>query len=79
MTRGTPNRITAIIEAINKCETYRTHVGEPPDGERRGGMRNRISHGYILFLVSPEIIRRTIDTDLPGIIGVVRRKLGQRH
>lgn len=37
------------------------------------GMRNRIAHGYLL--VSSETVNRTIDVDLPGIIGIVRREL----
>lgn len=30
------------------------------------GMRNRIAHGYLL--VEPQIIRRTLETDIPAII-----------
>lgn len=38
------------------------------------GMRNRIAHGYLL--VNAEIVRQTVDEDLPGIVGVIEDELG---
>lgn len=37
------------------------------------GMRNRIAHGYIL--VDSDIVRSTIEFDLPDIVVTIRREL----
>ncbi len=37
-------------------------------------LRNRIAHGYLL--VNSEIVRQTVDDDLPGIVGVIEDELG---
>lgn len=37
------------------------------------GMRNRIAHGYLL--VNSDIVRRTIEVDLPEIIRVIKCEL----
>lgn len=56
--------------------------GEDPDVRTRllgdrwqfmWGMRNRIAHGYLL--VDSDIVRKTIEIDLPGIVQVVKRKI----
>lgn len=39
------------------------------------GMRNRIAHGYLL--VDATIIRRTVDADIPAIIGTIRQGLAE--
>lgn len=38
------------------------------------GMRNRISHGYLL--VDSSIIRETVKHDIPGIVADIRKYLG---
>lgn len=37
------------------------------------GMRNRIAHGYLL--VDADIVRRTIEIDLPDILRMIRREV----
>ncbi|GAB2778984.1 hypothetical protein GCM10027020_35550 [Nocardioides salsibiostraticola] len=37
------------------------------------GMRNRIAHGYLL--VDSDIVRQTIEVDLPDIVRVIRAEL----
>ncbi len=39
------------------------------------GMRNRIAHGYLL--VSPEIVRATVERDLPEMIQLIEAALAQ--
>lgn len=39
------------------------------------GMRNRIAHGYLL--VSPAIVRTTLQRDVPGIIGDIGRAIAE--
>ncbi len=37
------------------------------------GMRNRIAHGYLL--VDSDIVRQTVEVDLPDIIRMIRREI----
>lgn len=39
------------------------------------GMRNRIAHGYLL--INADIVRRTLEVDLPPIIETLRHVLEQ--
>lgn len=66
-------RLSAGLEVLARLDApVRTSLfGD--DWQFIWGMRNRIAHGYLLL--DSDIVRQTIEVDLPGIIEVIRREL----
>ncbi len=65
-------RLSAGLEVLNRLDP---EARDGLFGDRwplMWGMRNRIAHGYLL--VEPGIIRRTLDTDIPAIIGQIHQE-----
>lgn len=67
-------RLSAGIEALARLENADRDRLFGADWTVMWGMRNRIAHGYLL--VNAEIVRQTVDEDLPGIVGVIEDELG---
>ena len=66
-------RLSAGIEVLARLDS---HVRTKLFGDNwqfMWGMRNRIAHGYLL--VDSDIVRRTIEVDLPDILRMIRREL----
>ncbi len=68
-------RLSAGLEVLNRLEP---DVRDGLFGDSwplMWGMRNRIAHGYLL--VDPVIVRRTLELDVPAIIGGIRLALAE--
>ena len=66
-------RMSAGIETLNRLDPSVRDQLFGGSWPLMWGMRNRISHGYLL--VDPETIRRTAQTDIPWITSVIRDSL----
>lgn len=66
-------RLSAGIEVLARIEApARTNLfGD--NWQFMWGMRNRIAHGYLI--VDSDIVRQTVQVDLPDIIGVIRDEI----
>ncbi|UFU03832.1 DUF86 domain-containing protein [Ruania suaedae] len=66
-------RLSAGIEVLARLEPDLRARLFGDDWQFMSGMRNRIAHGYVL--VDPDIVRQTIEIDLPGILDVINQEL----
>ncbi len=66
-------RLSAGIEVLARLDfDVRTNLfGD--NWQFMWGMRNRIAHGYLL--VDSDIVRQTIEVDLPDIVRMIGREL----
>ena len=66
-------RLSAGIEVLARIDSpLRTNLfGD--NWQIMWGMRNRIAHGYLL--VSSDMVRQTVEVDLPDIIRMIRREI----
>jgi len=66
-------RLSAGIEVLARIDSpLRTNLfGD--NWQFMWGMRNRIAHGYLL--VDSDIVRQTVEVDLPDIIRMIRRDI----
>lgn len=66
-------RLSAGIEGLERLDPdVRTRLFAD-SWQFMWGMRNRIAHGYLL--VDSDIVRQTIEIDLPDIVRVIRHEL----
>lgn len=66
-------RLAAGIEALAALPPEDRDSLFGTDWQLMWGMRNRIAHGYLL--VEPQIVKMTIDHDIPGIVASITREL----
>ena len=66
-------RLSAGIEVLARIEAPSRSDLLGDNWQFMWGMRNRIAHGYLL--VDSDIVRQTIEVDLPDIIGVIRDEI----
>ncbi len=66
-------RLSAGIEVLARIETPARTDLFGDNWRFMWGMRNRIAHGYLL--VDSDIVRQTVEVDLPDIIGVIRDEI----
>jgi uncharacterized protein with HEPN domain len=66
-------RLSAGIEALAGLDAERREDLFGHSWPLMWGMRNRIAHGYLL--VAADIVRRTLEVDIPPIIESIRRAL----
>lgn len=59
-------RLSAAIDTLSRLDSQLVTQLFGDDWDLMRRMRNRIAHGYIL--IDPDVVCRTIDTDLPEII-----------
>ena len=69
-------RLSAGLEVLGRIGGDRRAALFGDDWTLMWGMRNRIAHGYLL--VDPEIIRRTLEADIPVIVGRLRAAVAER-
>ena len=63
-------RLSAGIEALARIEAPARTELFGDNWRFMWGMRNRIAHGYLL--VDSDIVRQTVEVDLPDIIRIIR-------
>lgn len=68
-------RLSAGIEALAGLGVKRRQEMFGVTWTLMWGMRNRIAHGYLL--VDEEIVRRTLQVDIPPIVARIRRALDE--
>jgi uncharacterized protein with HEPN domain len=66
-------RLSAGIEVLARLDPAVRDRMFADDWHHVWGMRNRIAHGYLL--VDADIVRKTVDVDLPEIVSVIRREI----
>ena len=66
-------RLSAGIEVLARLDSPVRSSLFGDNWQLMWGMRNRIAHGYLL--VDSDIVRQTIEVDLPDIIRVIRAEL----
>lgn len=59
-------RLSAGIEALSRLDHTARDALFGPSWTSMWGMRNRIAHGYLL--IDADIVRSTLERDVPGII-----------
>lgn len=72
---GASLRLAAGIEALSRLHP---EVRTALFGDRWAvmwGMRNRIAHGYLL--IEPDIMRRTLRSDLPALVSEIRTAIAR--
>ena len=69
-------RLSAGIEVLARLDSHVRSALFGDNWQFMWGMRNRIAHGYLL--VDPDIVRRTIEADLPDIVRMIRQELSDR-
>lgn len=67
-------RLSAGIEALSTLDTGTRSQLFGDTWALMWGMRNRIAHGYLL--VDADIIRETLDVDIPQIVSLMTRFAG---
>lgn len=68
-------RLSAGIEVLARLDPHVRNTLFGSDWPFMWGMRNRIAHGYLL--VDSDIVRQTVQVDLPDIVRIVRRELSR--
>jgi uncharacterized protein with HEPN domain len=66
-------RLSAAIEALARLDPADLDRLFGDDWSQMWGMRNRIAHGYLL--VNADIVRQTVQHDIPGIIAKITVEL----
>ena len=66
-------RLSAGIESLARLDPNTRDAYFSSTWTAMWGMRNRIAHGYML--VDPDIIRSTLERDVPGIIERIHHAL----
>ena len=66
-------RLSAGIEALGRLEEYKAGPTVRRCLADHLGMRNRIAHGYLL--VDTDIVRRTVEHDIPPILTSIEAEL----
>lgn len=66
-------RLSARIEALGRLESTRRDRLFGDAWPIMWGMRNRIAHGYLL--VDADIVRRTVEHDIPPILTSIEAEL----
>ena len=66
-------RLSAGIEVLARIDSPRRTSLFGDNWQIMWGMRNRIAHGYLL--VSSDIVRQTVEVDLPDILRVIRGEI----
>lgn len=69
-------RLSAGIEALAGLDDDQRHELFDGNWALMWGMRNRIAHGY--FLVDADIVRRTLQVDIPPIVERIRLAVGEQ-
>ncbi|MDQ6688871.1 MAG: DUF86 domain-containing protein [Actinomycetota bacterium] len=64
-------RLSAGIEVLARLDPDARASLFGDDWQLMWGMRNRIVHGYLL--VDPDIVKQTLDADLPDIVKTIRQ------
>ena len=67
-------RLSAGLESLNRLERGTLDELFGADWPLMWGMRNRIAHGYLL--VDADIVRKTVDRDIPTIVERINAHLG---
>lgn len=68
-------RLSAGIEVLANLDPHLRTSLFGGNWQFMWGMRNRIAHGYLL--VDSDIVRQTVEIDLPEIIQAVRSELSE--
>lgn len=71
---GVCMRLSSAIEAISRLDDHRPEELFGDEWHKMWGTRNRIAHGYAW--VDSGIIAEAIEQNVPNIIAIVRRELG---
>lgn len=66
-------RLSAGLESLNRLNPGALDELFGANWQLMWGMRNRIAHGYLL--VDANIVRRTLEHDIPPIIAQIKEKL----
>jgi len=66
-------RLSAGVDALARLEPAELERLFGDDWSEMWGMRNRIAHGYLL--VNADIVRRTIEDDIPEIVATITAEL----
>jgi uncharacterized protein with HEPN domain len=66
-------RLSAGIEALARMELAELERLFGDDWSEMWGMRNRIAHGYLL--INADIVRQTIQDDIPQIVATITAEL----
>lgn len=66
-------RLSAGIEVLARIDSPLRNSLFGNSWQFMWGMRNRIAHGYLL--VDSDIVRQTVEVDLPDIIRMIRREI----
>lgn len=68
-------RLSAGIESLSRLDHTARETFFGKGWPAMWGMRNRIAHGYLL--IDTDIVRSTLERDVPGIINRIRNALEQ--